>query len=82
MKQWRQSTDKMPPGVARAWHAVEGAMSFVGIFEVIAGGTFLLVYHEMGQKEVTTERFPSFIMAQEHANAIMSTRKLMPRTFV
>jgi hypothetical protein len=69
----------VPQGVARGWMAIEQGSAVCGIFEVIAGGTFMLSYHVLGEQKPRVERFPSFGMAQEHANKALTDCKVIPR---
>lgn len=76
---WVLIAGSLPPGVARAWQAVVDGNAVAGIFEVVEGGTFMLTYHVAGDRKATVERFGSFMLAQERANLVLSTRMVVGR---
>lgn len=79
MRQWINAPPPMPGGVARAWFAEEGRKVWCGVFELMAGGTFMLTYLQYGDRKPITEQFPTFLMAQQRAIELMDSGTLTPR---
>jgi hypothetical protein len=79
-RKWMPVPKPLPQGVARGWMALEHGYAVAAIFEVMAGGVFMLSYHVYGEAKPRIERFPSFDLAQSHANRELSRCKVIPRT--
>lgn len=76
---WIEVPRPLPQGVARGWMALEGGSAVAGVFEVIAGGAFMLTYHVLGEMKPRVDRHNTFEQAREAANKVLSTSKVIPR---
>ena len=79
MRHWTEAPRPWPPGVARAWVARDGGRAACGIFELVAGGVFMLTYHVAGERAPRVEQFDGFQPAQERANRVLSESAPIPR---
>lgn len=79
LKRWIEQRPPYPSGVVGVWFAIEAKQAWCGIFKLIGGEVFMLVYLEKGNPKPVNERFPSFTLAQQRAIDVMNTKQLQPR---
>lgn len=76
---WIEMKGELPSWCARAWGGGKDGMVYCGIFQIIDGGTFMLVYQKMLEPKPITERFADFTTAQERAVVVMNDGGIIGR---
>jgi hypothetical protein len=79
-REWQVRSKGLPPGVAAAFHAVEGGRSLAAIFQLTdSKDGFMIVYHPMGEPQPKVERgFSTVQAARDRLSNILSTQLVVP----